>query len=99
MGHGGRANESEEAHSTEIPQRPPQDRGIVLWCGVALPTLCLGQFAFARDALVRFARTLDAIFELMPVVRELLGHFVGPARYIATDCGPEHHGLTDLEFM
>jgi hypothetical protein len=48
---------------------------------------------------MRFARALDAIFELTAIVRELLGDFVGPARYIATDCGLEHHGLTDLEFM
>lgn len=65
----------------------------------ALPALCPGQFAFLRDALMRFARALDAIFELTAIVRELLGDFVGPARYIATDCGLEHHGLTDLEFM
>ena len=42
-----------------------------------------------------FAGTFDGIFELLAVVRELLGHLVGPARYIAPDCGLEHHGLTD----
>src|SRR5260370_16292667 len=40
-----------------------------------------------------------AIFELPPIVRKLLGHNVGPARHIATDCGPEDHALTDMEFM
>jgi hypothetical protein len=65
----------------------------------APPRLCPGQFAFCRDALVFFARTLDAIFELTAVVGEELGHSVDPARYIATNCATEHHGLTDLEFM
>jgi len=36
--------------------------------------LCLGQFAFQRDALMFFAGTLDAIFERAPIVRELFGH-------------------------
>ena len=46
-----------------------------------------------------FACTLDAIFELLPIVRELLGHCVGPARHIATDRGPNVYDLTNLEFM
>ena len=41
----------------------------------------------------------DAIFELAPIVRELLGHGVGSARHIATDCRPDVHGLTNLKFM
>ena len=45
--------------------------------------LCLRQFAFPHDALMLFACTLDAIFELAPIVRELLGHGVGSARHIA----------------
>jgi hypothetical protein len=64
-----------------------------------LSALCLAQFAFQRDALVFFAGTLDAILELAAIVRELLGHFVGPAWHIATVCAPYHHGLTNLEFM
>jgi hypothetical protein len=67
--------------------------------GRRFSTLCPGQLAFSRDALMRFARTLDAIFELMAIVRELLGHFVDPAGYIAADRRSENHGLTDLEFM
>ena len=39
------------------------------------------------------------VFEFTTIVTELLGHFVGPARHIAIDCGPKGHGLTDLEFM
>jgi hypothetical protein len=46
-----------------------------------------------------FVGALDAIFELAAIVRELLGYLVGPSRHIATDCGRDHHGLTDLEFM
>jgi len=61
--------------------------------------LCLRQFAFPHNALMLFACTLDAIFELAPIVRELLGHRIGPARHIATDCRPDVHGLTNLEFM
>jgi hypothetical protein len=61
--------------------------------------LCLRQFAFPHDALMLFACTLDAIFELAPIVRELLGHGVGSARHIATDCTPDVHGLTNLKFM
>jgi hypothetical protein len=45
------------------------------------------------------AGTLDPILELAAIVRELLGHFVDPARYISTDCGPEYHGFTDPEFV
>jgi hypothetical protein len=55
--------------------------------------LCLRQFAFPHNALMLFVCTLDAIFELAPIVRQLFGHFVGPARHIATDCGPDVHGL------
>jgi hypothetical protein len=61
--------------------------------------LCLRQFAFPHNTLVRFACTLDAIFELPPIVRKLLGHNVGPARHIATDCAPDVHGLSNLEFV
>ena len=48
---------------------------------------------------MRFGRTLDAILELAAIVRELLGHFVDPARYIAIGRGSKVHGLADLEFM
>src|SRR5262249_60804442 len=61
--------------------------------------LCLRQFAFSHNALMLFVCTLDAIFELAPIVRELLGHYIGPARHIATDCRPDVHGLTNPEFM
>jgi hypothetical protein len=33
----------------------------------------------------------------MAIVRELLDHFAGSARYVSTDCGLEDHGLADLE--
>jgi len=36
---------------------------------------------------------------LYGTIRLLLGHGVGPARYIATDRRPDVHGLTNLEFM
>jgi hypothetical protein len=45
------------------------------------------------------ASTLDAIFELAPFVRELLGHLVCSARNVATHDGPEVYDLTDVEFM
>src|SRR6266446_10433836 len=61
--------------------------------------LCLRQCAFPHDPLMLFACALDAIFELAPIVGELLGHGVGPARQIATDCRPDVHGLTNLKFM
>src|SRR5262249_49971300 len=61
--------------------------------------LRLRQFAFPHNALVLLACTLDAIFELPPIVRKLLGHNVGPARHIATDCAPDVHGLSNLEFV
>jgi len=35
----------------------------------------------------------------MAIVRELLDHFAGSARYVSTDCGLEDHGLADLEFV
>ena len=49
--------------------------------------LRLGQFAFSRDALMVFVRTLDAIFELAAIVRELLGHFVGPPGTLRLNAG------------
>src|SRR5262249_56476675 len=61
--------------------------------------LRLSQLAFPRNALMLFVCTFDAIFELAPIVRELFGHLVDPAWHIATDCGPEGHALTDMEFM
>jgi hypothetical protein len=61
--------------------------------------LCLRQFAFPRNALMLFVCTFDAVFELAPIVRELFGHFVDPAWHIATDCRPEGHAPTDVEFM
>jgi hypothetical protein len=76
-------------------QRPDQIRRP----GSSDDVLCLRQFAFPHNALMLFVRTLDAIFELAPIVRQLFGHFVGPARHIATDCGPDVHGLANLEFM
>jgi hypothetical protein len=45
------------------------------------------------------AGTLDAIRELSPIVRELLGHLVGSARHVAAYDRPEIYDLTDVEFM
>jgi hypothetical protein len=64
-----------------------------------LAFLQLRQFVLSRNALVLLIGALDTIFELSAVVRELLGHFVSPARYIAADRRPDHHGLTDPEFV
>ena len=68
---------------------------LACWTGQLEPR----EFAFSCDSFVFFARALDEIFELAPVVRELLGHFVSAARYIAADRRPDHHGLTDPEFV
>ena len=61
--------------------------------------LCLRQFAFPHNTLMLFVCTLDAIFKLAPIVRELLGHYIGPARHIAIDCRPDVHGLPNPELM
>src|SRR5258707_2962227 len=61
--------------------------------------LCFRQFAFPHNALMLFACALDAVFELPPIVRQLLGHFIGSARHIATDCADDVHGLANLEFI
>src|SRR4030081_1618489 len=77
-----------------------KSRGALLFTHTRrLPRLCPGQFAFSRDALMLFGRTLDAIFELTAIVREELGHLVAPARHIAADCGPDGYDLADFEFM
>jgi hypothetical protein len=57
------------------------------------------QLAFSGNALMFLAGTLDAIFELAPIVRQLLGHFVGSARHVATYHGPKIYDLADVEFM
>src|SRR6516165_1866652 len=67
--------------------------------GPARTGLCLSEFAFPRDALVHFIHALDAIFELAAVLRELLGHCVHAARYVATERGLDGHNLTDSELM
>src|SRR6266540_1639502 len=46
-----------------------------------------------------FICALDAVFELPPIVRQLFGHFVGPARHVATECTHDVHRLANLEFM
>src|SRR5262245_31804281 len=61
--------------------------------------LRLNQFAFPRNALIRFVCTFDAVLELEPIVWEVFGHFIDPTRYIATDCRPEHYALADMELM
>jgi hypothetical protein len=61
--------------------------------------LCPGQFALLRNTLMLFVCTFDAIFKLAPIVWKLFGHFIGPAWHIATNGGPEHHDLADMEFM
>src|SRR6516164_3088475 len=61
------------------PSAPPGVRG----------RLRLNQFAFPRNALIRFVCTFDAVLELEPIVWEVFGHFIDPTRCIATDCRPE----------
>jgi hypothetical protein len=82
-----------EAHRGKRGRLPHGEPG---WTG---RTLQLREFAFARNSLVFFARALDEIFELAPVVRELLGHFVSAAGRIPTDGTPKAHDITDLEFV
>jgi hypothetical protein len=84
------------AMSAQCPVCPKSGQGGAIY---EYAPLRLDQLAFLRDALMLFVCTFDAIFELAPIVWELLGHFVGPAWHIATDCGPKSHGLTDVEFV
>src|SRR5262249_20436829 len=53
------------------PSVPPGVRG----------RLRLDQFAFPRNALIRFVCTFDAVLELAPIVWELFGHFIDPTRH------------------
>jgi hypothetical protein len=77
----------------------PSDLELGRLMQVACSCYAFRQFAFPRNAFMRFVCTFDAIFELAPIVRELFGHFVDPAWHIATDCGHDGHALTDVEFM
>ena len=61
--------------------------------------LCFPQFAFSNDARIRFFQILDAIFELALILWEPLGHLVGSAWHIPTDCGLEGHNVANLEFV
>src|ERR1700730_1795214 len=61
--------------------------------------LCFPQFAFSNDACIRFFQILDAIFELALILWEPLGHLVGSAWHIPTDCGLEGHNVASLEFV
>jgi hypothetical protein len=65
----------------------PSDLELAAAHAGSLFMLCLRQFAFPRNAFMRFVCTFDATFELAPIVRELFGHFVDPAWHIATDAG------------
>jgi hypothetical protein len=51
------------------------------------------------NALMLFVCTFDVIFELTPIVRELFGHFVGPAWHIPTDCRRKIYDLTNPKFV
>jgi hypothetical protein len=61
-------------------------------------------YAFV-SSLSRATRSCSSFALLMrysnsrPLWRELFGHFVDPAWHITTDCRPEGHALTDVEFM
>jgi hypothetical protein len=57
------------------------------------------QLAFSGDALMFLAGTLDAIFELAPIVRQLLGHFVGSPQARCDLPRAEDLDLADVEFM
>jgi hypothetical protein len=57
------------------------------------------QLAFAHDPLMIFAGTLYEILELVPIVRELFGHFVDSARHVAGYDGLKAYDLTDVELM
>jgi hypothetical protein len=46
-----------------------------------------------------FVCTFDVILELAAVVRELFGHFVGPAWHIPTDRRRKVHDLTSPKFV
>src|SRR6266436_7864153 len=57
-----------------------------------------GQLTFPRYTLMWFIHALDAIFELMAVVRKLLiSHFIDAAWHVATERGPDGDNLTDFE--
>ena len=53
---------------------------------------------FSGYGLVFFVCAFDAVFELAPVVEELLDHFVGAAGNFATDRSKVDN-LTDVEFV
>jgi hypothetical protein len=46
-----------------------------------------------------FIHALDAIFELMAVVRKLLSHLIDAARHVATEQGPDGDNLADFELV
>jgi hypothetical protein len=58
-----------------------------------------GQLTFPRYTLMWFIHALDAIFELMAVVRKLLSHFIDAAWHVATERGPDGDNLTDFELV
>jgi hypothetical protein len=61
--------------------------------------LFLRQFAFPHNALMLFVCAPEAVFELLPIVRQLFGHFVGSTRHIATGSAQNIHDFANLEFM
>src|ERR1700720_1253917 len=58
-----------------------------------------GQLTFPRYTLVWFVHALDAIFELVAVVRKLLSHLIDAAWHVATERVPDGDNLADFELM
>jgi hypothetical protein len=58
-----------------------------------------GQLTFPRYTLMWFIHALDAILELMAVVRKLLSHLIDAAWHVATERGPDGDNLADFELV
>ena len=48
---------------------------------------------------MRFVDTLDPIFVLASILRQLLSDHINTARRVATGCGRELYGLADAKFV
>jgi hypothetical protein len=61
--------------------------------------LVSAQFTLPRNALVRFACALYPIFKFTVPLGQLLRHFVGTCRSIASDCGSKLYELADPKLV
>ena len=67
-------------------------------CSIFENFLHLGEFAFARDALMRFIGALNSIL-VLAISWKVFDHYVDTTWYIPANCRLKGHNISDFEFV